>query len=601
MLTYIILLIFFLQNPDASAEDVTGISAAGDNPNLLSINPGSGTPNQTPFNRRSLRSSRRRKRPSSCGPTNRRSLREKMHHSKGSSNSQPSSPTTLISPIITVDPPNQSLITRPDKLDVPDCYGSVTLQVPERTVSFSHMTDSTSYLDGQYSDSSNPGSAISYNTPNSNDTYSASTHGSSRPDWALDGAYETDSLEEHILPEIQVPHRRNVSRVSRQDTVEARIASADIKSIVRPKQLSAMQNQSRQSPTNHSLLPCQESMQNDKSSGMQLHSRQKTNDSLFLPVIDNVESISVKVEPRQAKNSCLLLPSSDNVDRVDLLSDDRENSNCSPNLNEDLSGDQLLDIATGGDSVELANTTMQFEGCSKNTVVYNTDSSPEQTEESADELENSIKNIDNSVKRIVLNNTNDANSEISDVSSVNSKCTPERNCDKNSTKQNSIRENCILTVKSQHEEICKPYIVDLGVPYSRNNSPKYIETNIDAPNDQIVYIPPSDSRKNSCNSLPPFVMPNTPTRQRFTSPIARIDSFHSEDFDTVAFDGDVRLKCQSNATTPSSSVNTPTFPCFAYKLQLHKKKNAKLKSSKQKEDCETFVKDEKIVTDKCSR
>jgi expansin (peptidoglycan-binding protein) len=63
-------------------------------------------------------------------------------------------------------------------------------------------------------------------------------------------------------------------------------------------------------------------------------------------------------------------------------------------LNEDLSGDQLLDIATGGDSVELANTTMQCEGCSKNNVVYNTDSSPEQTEESADELENSIKNID---------------------------------------------------------------------------------------------------------------------------------------------------------------------------------------------------------------
>jgi hypothetical protein len=56
--------------------------------------------------------------------------------------------------------------------------------------------------------------------------------------------------------------------------------------------------------------------------------------------------LKVKVEPRQAKNSCLLLPSSDNVDRVDLLSDDRENSNCSPNLNEDLSGDQLLDIAT---------------------------------------------------------------------------------------------------------------------------------------------------------------------------------------------------------------------------------------------------------------
>jgi hypothetical protein len=52
-----------------------------------------------------------------------------------------------------------------------------------------------------------------------------------------------------------------------------------------------------------------------------------------------------------------------------LLIYDRENSNCSPNLNEDLSGDQLLDIATGGDSVELANTTMQCEGCSKNNVM----------------------------------------------------------------------------------------------------------------------------------------------------------------------------------------------------------------------------------------
>jgi hypothetical protein len=65
--------------------------------------------------------------------------------------------------------------------------------------------------------------------------------------------------------------------------------------------LSAMQNQSRQSPTNHSLLPCQESMQNDKSSGMQLHSRQKTNDSLFLCS----SKLSVSYAPSRAQSGLL--------------------------------------------------------------------------------------------------------------------------------------------------------------------------------------------------------------------------------------------------------------------------------------------------------
>ncbi|CAG2217983.1 SGLT6 [Mytilus edulis] len=68
-----------------------------------------------------------------------------------------------------------------------------------------------------------------------------------------------------------------------------------------------------------------------------------------------------------------------------------------------------------------------------------------------------------------------------------------------------------------------------------------------------------------------------------------------EDFDNI---DDLRMKCQSNSTTPGS-VNTPTFPCFAYKLQLHKKKNGKLKPSKQKE--ENQINDENNLTDRCPR
>ncbi|XP_063396452.1 uncharacterized protein LOC134681014 isoform X2 [Mytilus trossulus] len=564
-----------MNNPDASSEDVAGNAVGGDNPNLLSIHPGCVTPGSAqPFNRRSLRSSRRRKRPSSCGPSNRRSLRDKLPHHKGSSNSQPSSPTTLISPIITVDPPNHSGVARPDKLDVPDCYGSVTLQVPERTVSFSQMNDSTSNL-SQYSDSSNPGSAVSFYSPNSNDTSASHSAHGLKPDWARDGAYDTDSLDSKILPEISIPLKRPLRRLVNQDSVEARIASADIKSIVRPKQLSAMQNQSQLKQKNHTLLPCQEIIQKDDSSGIQLHARPHVNDSLILPGIDNVDKIAVKIETSQ--NDHLRLPHKDSVD------------------SDENSGNHLLGLATGGDSLDVAKTTMQCVMCNKNSVDYNSDSTPEQTEESADELDHSIKLIENSVKQIVLNDKRDAKTEPV-VVNVNGKITLEEFCDKSSSKHNSVEDNSMsASVKSQLEDICKPYVVDLGVPCSTNNSPKYIETNIDAPNDEIVSIPPSNCRKSSGNSLPSFVMPNTPTRQKFTSPIARIDSFHSEDFDNV---DDMKMKCQSNSTTPGS-VNTPTFPCFAYKLQLHKKKNGKLKSSKQKEENQINVNDEK--NDRCSR
>lgn len=560
-------LVFLLKNPDGHAEDMAGNAVGGDNPNLLSIHPGNVTPGSaTPFNRRSLRSSRRRKRPSSCGPTNRRSFREKVHNSKGC-NSQPNSPTTLISPIITVDPPVQN-IPRPDKLDVPDCYGSVTLQVPERTVSFSHMNDSNSNLDSQYSDSSNPGSAMSFNTPNSNDTCSASAH-ECRPDWSLEGAYDTNSAESGKLPEIQIPLKRPLRRIAKQDSVEARIASADIKSIVRPKQLSAMQNQSRQA--NHKLLACEDLVQKEDCSGMLLRATPKFSDKLPLLSDKSVYS-GVKTETSMKSNENLLLLKQDSV--------------------EEKSGKNLLDMATGGNSLELAKTSMQCEEIGINNVSDH--SSPELSDDSADE--SSITNIETSVKQIVLNDSSDA--KVGTISlSVNGKYTPEKNCDILTNKRNSVDVNSV-PFKSQHNEICKPYIVDLGVPFSRTNSPRYIETNLDesAVEPENGSIPNLQCRKGSGNSVPHFFMPNTPTREKFSSPIARIDSFHSEDFDAV--DNDLKVICQSNATTPGS-VNTPTFPCFTVKLPLHKRKNAKLKlPSKAKEDSHLYVNDEKMVADK---
>ena len=63
-------------------------------------------------------------------------------------------------------------------------------------------------------------------------------------------------------------------------------------------------------------------------------------------------------------------------------------------------------------------------------------------------------------------------------------------------------------------------------------------------------------------------MPSTPIRQMFKTPIARIESFHSDDFE--AFNSDVDALVTSPTPSPNS-VHTPTVPCFQYRLHKHKK------------------------------
>jgi len=86
------------------------------------------------------------------------------------------------------------------------------------------------------------------------------------------------------------------------------------------------------------------------------------------------------------------------------------------------------------------------------------------------------------------------------------------------------------------------------------------------------------SRRSSTPSVR-FVMPSTPIRQMFQTPIARIDSFHSDDFDVYSSDVDALVGCRSPSPSPSLS-NTPTVPCFQYKL--HHKKRSLLAKGKRK-------------------
>ncbi|XP_035827337.1 uncharacterized protein LOC101853251 isoform X2 [Aplysia californica] len=70
--------------------------------------------------------------------------------------------------------------------------------------------------------------------------------------------------------------------------------------------------------------------------------------------------------------------------------------------------------------------------------------------------------------------------------------------------------------------------------------------------------------------------PTTPNWMVLKTPLARIESFHSDDFECLA-DSDIDDRpCSSDSPM---SVTTPTVPCFAYKLHMMKKKQTKLKNN----------------------
>ena len=77
-----------------------------------------------------------------------------------------------------------------------------------------------------------------------------------------------------------------------------------------------------------------------------------------------------------------------------------------------------------------------------------------------------------------------------------------------------------------------------------------------------------------------FVMPSTPIRQMFRTPIARIESFHSDDFEIFTSDVDALVLSPSPSPSPKS-IQTPTVPCFQYKLHSRRKKGLLGKSSKK--------------------
>lgn len=506
-------------------------TATSDNPNFLSPNQAA---TQMPITRRSLRRRSTRKRRSiSCGPGQRRtmSLKDKL---LAASSSQPNSPTNLNNPLIQIDPPRPNPVPRPDKLGVTECYTSspLTLQVPDiKSMSYSNFNGPTTRSEQFPSDSSNPCSTVDLHDscPDSADTNYSASQTEFKHDWPDSGH---DSNGFNVKPsslDRKIKQRSNHNwSESKQDSVEARIALADIKAIVRPKQLQASKNKVKSKEfvsDNSYLLPNVDSEHViNSTSGSYDH-------------FSSAMQTCSKYDTSCAQCSRLLIP-----ETGDIIVESGEEmfKNVHSGLYSDVdSGEDHIDSTTA-----LLGATRQF---------------------------------------------------------PDKKMATERNfCDLNS--MSTLKEN-----------ICIGPSLDFKVPVPLNG-PKSVACETKESNaDKILANScsrrlsleadsPADSvnSKHSSCSLYKNIIPSTPNRQMFKMPLARIESFHSDDFDSLAADLDfTNGKSVSTSQTPSGSVNTPTLPCFAYKLHLlSKMKSGKLKHNKDKEytsnsiECNTYANEE---------
>ncbi|XP_048760565.2 hormonally up-regulated neu tumor-associated kinase homolog isoform X1 [Ostrea edulis] len=474
-----------------STETLIVSQGTPDNPNLLS--PGQA---QTPFNRRSLRrrSSKRRTGPrsSSYGPGQRRT--NSMKEQKCSS--QPNSPILLINPEIKIDPPISANQT-PRSARTPFHSESVTLLVPNQKQhkSCSDVTDDSSHdeSDQNCSDAFCP--------------YSASYIHSDEIIPVLVSKTTTSTAEIHSRqskPLLEAVH---------QDSVEAKIASVDIKAIVRPKNRLISPSRNGQIHTTVDHFARNEKECNYSSSG--------SCDENYTMQKSDIQVMSEGDSQDEACGGC---------DHVD--------GNI-PNMSQDVGVVCLSDIECSEDQSDSRTNLLN---------VVNPSSV--------------VKEIHHPLKGRRINSKDQkVNTTLIDLK-PSKICTPQK-----LDLKLPVVKNFPVAQSVHAKDIANESSSEMNVPES--------STHPNLPEDKLSPLTPSESYS---KHLYKFAMPNTPTRNMFKTPLARIESFHSDDFDFLLTNPELK----STATTPSSCVQTPTLPCFGYKLNL-KKKNAKLKSDKAKQ------------------
>lgn len=518
--------------------------------------------------RNSSRRRSRRNTHSADPPSRSESLRRSRRHHRpdtpGSGPHSPHSPNKANNPEIKIDTPKQSPIAavkRPANLKgLKECYSNDVHKGLTRkstlgpNTSYSRRfrrtrvsSDNTDGGDSMHSDSSNPCS-----TTNLHEDFS-------------DGSQEMLSR-----------HGSKTSLGStglRDSTVESRIAHADIRSIVRPKQIVLRSKVNGQINRDN---PCSLHVPNAEDASCR--SMSASPEIIIESMQPNAFANLSDDEKLERRMSCEI-PKTDSEKRVERELTDSLHVNLR-NSDSMHSSTELL----GAASLKPEHySSYQGAGIGEDTQ----DTCRLEFYANDHELNHSVNRNIESDTIDHFDNFHEPEHLVADLYSKREKISLDDKilmqddiCYVDSSDHNSSQENLISNRRRVKDSLTSDDIESMSAPILL--SPRELGLGLtpsESPGDSLIGPGASSVLSSRYGSSPSvrFVMPSTPIRQMFQTPIARIESFHSDDFEIYTSDIDALVTSPTTPSPSSISTQTPTVPCFQYKL--HKKKKHLLRKS----------------------
>ena len=495
----------------------------------------------------------------------RRSTRRSRPGTPSSGPHSPNSPSNLNNPEIKIDEPKQSpipIVKRPANLLLRERHTislghstksnlePETISRPKRSnrrrrIGRDHTNDQHDIAECYHSDSSNPCSRTNLIEAVSDDSTEMLSNPNSRPD------------------------SRNSFIGDAEETVESKIAATDIRSIVRPKQFVL-----------HGVVngPSKAAFSDERRSLNVPNGGNEHNRGLSV-------SPEVIIEPMQP-HTYANFNEVEEVEQAGTITSDIPKINKGRNEELVLSDIRLPTLISSSDYVDSSTECLGAAGLNRaaveqcNTSKFHLDNETCAEHEyyaNFDDSANVFNNdMHNSVKRsdiccasnspILFEQDLYSKQEKISLDAQNIICDDEcfmENSDHNSSQENLLSEHPRTKLESFTSDEIESHSAPVLISARGYHSPTDV--------DNIQVLPKAGSFRSSRHGSTPsfkFTMPSTPIRQMFKTPIARIESFHSDDFEAFSSDVDALV----TPTDPSPiSAHTPTVPCFQYRLHRHKK------------------------------
>ena len=552
------------------------MAVQGHDPSHL-LSPGQASTQVSALLRRSSSRRRSRRTTSADPPSRHSSIRRSVRRNRPGTPStgphsphSPNSPSNFNNPEIKIDTPKQSpvpIVRRPANLLLKECHNNSLEQnaksnlEPKSTSKFNrrrrigrdHTNDHRDNVDGNLSDSSNPCSSVNLHEGLSDGSTEMLSHPNSRPDSRTSLIGQTE------------------------ETVESKIAATDIRSIVRPKQF---------------LL-------RGKVNGTSVHD---TLSSLQVPNSKDVHNRSVSVSPEviiesMQQSSYANLSDDEKLEQNNRLSCESLKTDNEKRVELDMLDIRLPTLVSSSDYVDSSTECLGAAGLKTDVVNHSNTSKFHLDNETCGEHDYYANFIRS--ENVIVNDMHDKRNRTESCRASNNPVLFEQDvysqqdkisldaqnvicddvCFVDSSDHNSSQENLLSErprnkleslTSDENESISAPVLISTRDFHSPKGG------------DDMQILPKCGSVRSSRHGSTPsvkFTMPSTPIRQMFKTPIARIESFHSDDFEEFNFDVDALV----TSPTPSpNSAQTPTVPCFQYRLHSKHKRNSLTKHVKNR-------------------